>query len=90
MSATIPLAIITPTSSQTITIHQLDIESLKGQLTILPGHEPAYIVLKEGSSVHWVTATNNTKTEGSLLVNQAILEVQRDSITLITNTSPIK
>jgi len=90
MSATIPLSIVTPTSSQTLVINQLDIESLKGQLTILPGHEPAYIVLKEGSSVQWVTTTNNTKSEGSLSVNQAILEVQRDSLTLITNTLPTK
>jgi F0F1-type ATP synthase epsilon subunit len=76
------LTIVSPTETKTVSIEWLDIETMRGNLVIQPGHAPSYIVVKPKSQAQWLNADGITDT---LFIGHGFVEVGREKITLITD-----
>src|SRR5262245_20634874 len=77
---TLELTFLTPTSSRTVTVTSLEVETLTGNLVIQPGYAPSYIVLKQNSTVTWTLPNETTVT---LKIKEGFLEVHRTRAVLI-------
>lgn len=76
------LTIVSPTQTKKISIDWLEVESMRGNLVIQPGHAPSYIVVKPKSQAQWLSSDGATDT---LFIGHGFVEVTRDNITLITD-----
>ncbi len=77
---TIPLTIIYQTKTVTHHISELQIETIAGIRSILPGHEPLYAALKHNSKVSLTRSDNKTE---EVQVLDGIAIIDRESIKII-------
>jgi len=73
-------AIIRPTKTITHQVNWIELESNKGNLVIMPGHAPTFLLTKPQSTVTWESTANAIE---SLTIGSGIVHVDRTKTTLI-------
>lgn len=76
------LRIITPQETHTYAVAWIEVNTTAGNFVIQPGHAPTILILAPGKEMNFRFV--NGKQE-SFLVERGILEVTRNSATLIIN-----